>query len=735
MPESLPETPLHDLLDQTLDRAVAITTGNDSAEPRPGQVALAHDILAAMLTTSHHAAAAPTGVGKSLAAGVPAAILAALRQERTIIATESLSLQSQLVDKDLPVVVQAVFDVVGRRPKFALLKGWSNYVCASAAVTSASELAMQAPSTVAHALESISNVIASPESEVLKWALEQVLNDESGDRAMMSLDASDDEWTRISTTPAECPGVLQCPFGEICRPAQARELASEAAIIVTNHAMLAVQAAIGVPVVIANQTIGPIHHLVIDEAHGFANTVRSQGATSVSAWRLFDVLRSVEHLHSGSPGKTKLLRTGGLAVMKELDQYMASKLSRGKTIATIASNVACFGDGTDGLVLGWLERARALVPRPDATIVLREIRDRYRAIAKIDALKSAITGMATDAVNVARWVEVETRQARPPTGLENLTGAVLRLSPVDVAPLLLTNLYDAQVVGEVVDEDATLVMSVTAMSATLPQSSVFDLGVNARREVYESPFSVAFANSALFIPRADADDLAQLCFTDNGKFRFNTSAHAGWAAKIINDLVAANEGSALVLSSTTAAGKLYAESLRKAHPNLTVHSQWDGRSLRNIVAEWRDDHGSVLVGTRSLMTGVDAPGGTCSLVVCDRVARSASNPVGDARTAKIQERLEIDKWAADKYTYVADAALLLEQAAGRLIRSVSDSGMVAVLDPRLLKSSAVKYPEPTRKIYMEPLEKFGTKISDLAKAREWLVAHRARTVVAEVGAP
>ncbi|EQD67999.1 helicase c2, partial [mine drainage metagenome] len=152
-----------------------------------------------------------------------------------------------------------------------------------------------------------------------------------------------------------------------------------------------------------------------------------------------------------------------------------------------------------------------------------------------------------------------------------------------------------------------------------------------------------FANSALFVPKANADDLAQLCFKENGKFRFSTSAHAAWAAPIINDLVAANQGSALVLSSTTAAGKLYAESLRKAHPNLRVHSQWDGRSLARIVSEWRDDHSSVLVGTRSLMTGTDAPGLTNTLVIVDRVARSAGNPVDDARTAKIQERLEMDR--------------------------------------------------------------------------------------------
>jgi ATP-dependent DNA helicase DinG len=337
-------------------RAVAITTGNGSAEPRPGQVKLAQDILDAMLSKTHNAAEAPTGVGKSLAGAIPAAMLAALRQERTVIATESLSLQAQLVDKDLPVVVEAVFDVMGRRPSFALLKGWSNYVCVAASVHAASELTMQTPTTVAHALETVAH-IASPESEVIKWSLEQIVDDEPGDRATMPLDATIEMWNMVSTSPAECPGVLQCQFGEMCRPNKARELASEAAIIVTNHAMLAIQSAIGVQVVIANKTIGPIHHLVIDEAHGLANTVRSQGATSVSAWRLFDVLRSVEHLHSGSPGKTKMLRTGGLEVMRDLDRHLASKLSRGKTIATILPNVECLGDGTDDLVLGWLERA------------------------------------------------------------------------------------------------------------------------------------------------------------------------------------------------------------------------------------------------------------------------------------------------------------------------------------------------------------------------------------------
>jgi ATP-dependent DNA helicase DinG len=738
--EHAPESYLHDLLDKTLGRAVTITTGIEDAEPRPGQVVMAHDALDTMLTSGQAAGQGSTGVGKTLAYLVPAAILSAQRHERMVVATESLNLQAQLVDKDLPVVVQAVQDTTGKRPTFSLLKGWANYVCAAETYQTACDLAgvlAQAPhdarsalEAAKHELESITTLV---EADVVRWAIDEHLLDKSGDRETMMVEATDEMWDSVSTTSAECPGAMQCPFGEVCRPTRARHAAGEADIIVTNHAMLAVQAATTAPVVIGNKTLGPIHHLVIDEAHGLPNTVRAQGATSVNAWRLFDVLRTLEHMHSGNVGKTKSLRTIGLDVMKQLDKHLASKL-KGASIVTIDPSSICISDEVTGMVLAWLERARATVPRPDATAVLKEARDRYRALAKIDALRTAVGSTAIDAVNVARWIEVDSRggDRSAPKGLESTTGATLRLSPVDVAPLLLANLYDVQVAEEYVEEDS-FKMSVLACSATLPQSSVFDLGISARRKEYASPFAVAFANSVLFVPKAKTEDLEKLCFMENGRPRFDTGRHVEWAVHHINELVDANEGSALILSATTAGGKRYAEALRLAHPELVVHSQWDGGSTKNIVKKWKDDHSSILVGTRSLMTGVDLPGNSCTLVIIDRVPRSASNPVDDARVAKLQVRLELDRWGADRFVYVADAALLIEQAAGRLIRSVTDSGMVAVLDPRLLKSSVIKYPEPTREVLMKALARFEHRIVDPAKAREWLKAHRARNEVVEVG--
>lgn len=164
----------------------------------------------------------------------------------------------------------------------------------------------------------------------------------------------------------------------------------------------------------------------------------------------------------------------------------------------------------------------------------------------------------------------------------------------------------------------------------------------------------------------------------------------------------------------------HARALREQIPGLTVHSQWDGQTAR-VVREWREDERSVLVGTKSMMTGVDAPGRTCQLMIIDRVPRSPSNPVDDARVEDLTARTG-DKWQADRAVYATDAALLLSQAAGRLIRSTECTGMVACTDPRLLKRSPISYAESTRALYMRQLDHFGHRFTTTADAAAWLQA-------------
>lgn len=703
-PAPEPEGDLDEMVAAALMLAAQRITGRGDVSPRPGQEALAHDLIETFVARGQSASAAPTGVGKSLAYSIPAAISAAVRGQRTVISTESLNLQGQLVDKDLPVVIDVAEVITGRRPSYAILKGWSNYVCVASAVHE-----VPGADTVAQALEGTDDPFLRT---ILESCAEDVSDENTGDRAIVAPDAHDEEWGRVSVSSDECPGANNCPFGEVCRPADARQRAANADIIVTNHSLLAIQAVSGAPVVIGNVSLGHVNHLVIDEAHGLAQAVRSQGASALGALGLFDLLRSVERLHPSSPGKTKGLRQSGVALMKELDETLSRRLGRHSEV-TVTPTDPAIPEGLSLRIETWLDHARTLVPKPESSSVMSEIRARRRTSSRIDTLKGALTMNAGDLTDIARWIDLDLRAKNPPTGLESVTGATVRFSPVDVAGLLRGNLYGVQ-------GDATP-MSLSALSATLPQSVVVDLGVDARRREYESPFAAAYAGSALFVPRVDREDLSRIAMMQDGRPKFSTTQHVQWASDIVVDLVRANPGSTLVLSATTSNGRRYAEELRRLIPDVRTYSQWDGGPSRGIVTRWSDEERAVLVGTRSLMTGVDSRD-HCTLVIVDRVPRSAGNPVDDARVANLQERLELDRWSADRLVYVADSSLLLAQASGRLIRSTSAWGMVAVLDPRLLKSApnGLRYPEPTRQVLMEPLMKFETKITSVDGAREWL---------------
>lgn len=708
---------LFDLLEETLTRAVVLATGNDEATPRPGQLELAQSILDTMLTGSHVAAEAPTGSGKSFAAGVPAMLLAATREERTVISTETLGLQSQLIGKDLPVVAQAVKDVTGVLPTFAVLKGWSNFTCAAASVSvAAGHLGIPADSVTPDpdGIADLLDQLDPNTPELVRWALQSVVDDTSGDRATFTGQCTGDEWQRVSVSTDECLGVKECPFGPVCRPAKAKALAGEADVLVTNHAMLGVQAVTTAPVVIGSKQIGPIDHLVIDEAHGLPNVVRNQGATNIGAVALLNILRAVERA-ADIHGLHNSLRLECFTVGLDLDEHLARMLGHRSTVTAAYIEDTPGWDVVMDNVRSWLERAKALVPSPKGTRVMADIRARKSIIARIDDLSDMLGAVERNPKEFARWVAKEHVPTKVPKALAGATGATLHISPVDVGPMLRGTVYAGgpPATSDTVTPDPP--PSVTLLSATLPQSVVITSGLRVRRDEYPSPFADAYERSLLFVPKVAGSELDSFAPRTEGTGRrsFSTTDHPAWAVSYMADLVTANRGSALVLSATTTAGRYYVDQLRERLSGITVYSQWDGGSIRQVVDLWREDTGSVLVGTRSLMTGVDAPGGTCTMVVIDRVPRSAGNPVDDARVSSLMDRLEIDQWRAKQMVYVGDAALLMEQASGRLIRSKDDSGVVAVLDPRLLRSSPIAYKEVTRKALIAALSRFPHKVSSL----------------------
>ena len=792
-------------VDRVLEAAVHLATGLATAEPRPGQRALAHDVLEAMTGRDRVVAQAPTGVGKSFSHLVPAAVMAVTAGERTVISTESLALQSQIIDKDAPTVCAATTSVLGSAPRVAVLKGWGNFACSLRATHSARTLLGKpdndtAPPDPVAALTDLARELPTPPPEgagkkrrpgrakvadtdtvdidgavipradaipLLRWALTAGAVHGSGDKNSYVGTVDEASWSTVSVSTSECVGVSQCPFGTVCRPDAARAAAAAADIVVTNHSMLGVQAASAAPVVIGSQRLGLFRHLIVDEAHRLPGVVREQGAAAVSGRRVTRIQRGLSALLDGNDSLVKALLADGDVIKDAVDQSLAEQAA---TTPKKESVLRC-SEGMDplaatgDLLTGWLGRVNKMVGSIITDDQKTQIK-KMRVTGAVTSLKADLTAVREHRNGVARWVE---KGSEPSSRFARGTPASAKSTPVEVGGSLAFNVYSAEVPGALVGHPAVpetdwlstaaqsvalasaaaeslqepstpgeegeettssaggplgaprYALSVAAMSATLPNGFGRDAGLHRPTRSYESPFDTAYGRSLLFVPRASAPEDVEALNGGwpGGKVRLDTTRHTAWAASIIEALVQANNGSALILAATAAAGRSYADRLRAAGNGLHIHSQWDGGALRQITAVWREDVGSVLVGTRSLMTGVDAPGETCSLVVVDRVPRAAGNPVDDARVEALTRAVG-DRWTADSLVYASDAALLLEQAAGRLIRSVGDSGMVAVLDPRLLKTGSFSYAARSRDTYMSALHRFVRKTADLDVALEFL---------------
>lgn len=736
---------------KTLTEAVRIATGLPDAGPRPGQRTLTEDIEEALKNTGHVVGSAPTGLGKSMALLAPAMTAAAVDGSRTIISTESLSLLAQIFKKDAPVAAEACNRVTGIRPTVALLKGFSNYVCLAAVRETAetltdtvgqrlssAKLRAKLKSKAKGGIQYIDGRPFDPRDGVplLDWAL-GLAEDELGDRQSYEGAMSNELWAMVSVGPSECVGD-SCPLFEACKPRNARLLAADADIVVTNHSMLAVQAAKGVPVLIGNKNLGEFDTIMVDEAHALPASVRSAGASEVSPASVISIVKTIMRSLDGEESKVSKLIKEGQALAVELnDELKATAASIGgkEEVFRLVDGVNPV-ENTGEMLIAWARSVKNAIEPLTKSANMKAKLKANRANGRVDAFIASVNSVTLHRIGTARWItEKDPRRDNRPKYW------AAESSPVNVGGLLQANLWTAPIevdeedpmvqamreAGEPIEESGERrPLTVIAVSATLPNRFGYQSGLDADNVDYPSPFDTAYGRSLLYVPRVEPEDYdAMYPYWEpgRGKARFNTKLHYAWAAEKNVDLVEANLGSALILSATGDGGKIYAQHLRRAAKGRwNVYSQWDGMPTEQLVKTWREDVTGVLVGTKSLMTGTDAPGETCTLVSIDRMPRAAGNPVDDARVEIIMDSMQVDYWSAANYVYVTDAALLLEQAAGRLIRAMNDSGMFAVLDPRFLKKGPATYSEPARQIYKKAVRRFSTVTSDLEVAVDYLRA-------------
>ncbi len=595
---------------------------------REGQVAMAEAVTRALETERHLAVQAGTGTGKSLAYLVPAIRHAQATGSSVIVSTATIALQRQLVERDLPRLADALEKVMERRPTFAILKGRSNYVCLN-------RIGADEEPDAALLDEADVSWLGRHVARVHEWAQET----ESGDRDDLEPGVPDLAWRQVSVTARECLGATRCPHGEECFAEAARRKAHEVDIVVTNHALLAIDA-------LADIDILPEHDVVIiDEAHELDGRITSVATSELSRTALTLAAKRAGKL--GADGRDD-------KVVELSDDWLAAAalLPPGRWTDIADSVRGPLAGLRDGL---WsLREAVTRAPEGEAAHDPEKNAERQNLSNHLQELHDAIVRilMVFDEDDPASqrdvvWLDRDDRR-----------GDVLMVAPLSVAGLLHERLFGEQTV---VLTSATLTIGgrFDAMAASwgLPKGSWDSLDAGTPFD----PRRSGILYTARHLPEPGRDGLAPETLDE------------------IHDLIMAAGGRTLGLFSSRRAAEQAAEVMRTRLP-FDVYCQGDD-TTGALVEKFARNENACLFGTLTLWQGVDVPGSACSLVLIDRVPfPRPDDPLLQAR----KEAAEAEGRNGFMEVAATHAALLMAQGAGRLLRSVSDRGVVAVLDNRLV---------------------------------------------------
>lgn len=620
--------------------AVAALGGSE----RSGQLQMATAVAAAFETGEHLVVQAGTGTGKSLAYLVPAVVRAINEDEPVVVSTATIALQRQLVDRDLPRLADSLADALPRPPQFALLKGRRNYLCLNKIHGGAPGGEDESGAEEERPQEELFNPMAASAlgrdvQRLTAWAS----TTDTGDRDDLKPGVPDRSWSQVSVSARECIGVARCPFGSECFSERARGRAGAADIVVTNHALLAIDA-------VSESAVLPEHALlVVDEAHELADRVTSVATAELTSANLGVALRRItrlvspeltDRLEAASATLTSAIHDATPGRIDHLDDELATYLTALRDAASAARSA-----------IETTSDAKAAAARAEAAAALSEISD--TASRMLTSFVPAIPDR-TDVV----WLDHEDNRGSP--------RPVLRVAPLTVAGLLRNQVF-ARSTTVLTSATLTLGGSFDAMATAW---GLIGPDENTDRPPWRgldvgSPFQHAKAGIlyvAAHLPPPGRDG-------------------TGSAEQLseITELITAAGGRTLGLFSSMRAARAAAEVMRE-RLSTPVLCQGDDTTSA-LVEQFTEELAASLFGTLSLWQGVDVPGPSLSLVLIDRIPfPRPDDPLLGARQRAVAAR------GGNGFMAVAasHAALLLAQGSGRLLRRVSDRGVVAVLDSRMV---------------------------------------------------
>ena len=679
--------------------------GRPMFESRPQQLDMLRSVTKALSTSQHVMIEAGTGIGKSFAYLLPAALWSTTNNHRVVISTNTINLQDQLMDKDIPDLRAAL----GLNLRAIVLKGRSNYLCPRRLEA----MRHRGPQNI-------------DEMRVLAKVLVWLNADGSGDKRQITLSGPFEQevWMRLSAEDETCNAeVCQSRMGGVCPYFQARQAAQSAHVIIVNHALLLAD-------VITNSKVLPEYkYLIVDEAHHLESATTgalSYRISSADIGRLFYELGGVS---SGTLGLLlKALSTrvnpselAGIstAIHRATDLIFQADNSFKKLFHSIEEFLEQEREGREVGDYGQQTRITTSVQHlPGWTPVEIAWDDTNNLLEALIKLLSNLQRDITDSAQgedetleeiisdlnsiLSRFSEVQLRvnSLVSETNIETINWVEIepraqRLS-LNVAPLHIGSMMEKYLWHE---KD-----SVILTSATLTADGVFDylrgrLNADEADElVLGSPFDYE-SSALLYIPNDMPEPVEY-------------AQYQKWVERALLQLAKATGGRMLALFTSYKQLKITAAviSPRLAEAGIHLFEQGEGASATALLETFRKQDRAVLLGTRSFWEGVDIPGEKLSVLVIVKLPFDVPNdPIIAARAETFENPF-------DEYM-LPEAILRFRQGFGRLIRTQSDRGVVALLDRRVLTK---KYGQQFLHSLPQCTQRIGPVEELPAEAKKWL---------------
>jgi DNA polymerase-3 subunit epsilon/ATP-dependent DNA helicase DinG len=681
-----------------LDEDGTLANSIDRYEQRPQQVEMAQAIADSFNNSQHLLIEAGTGIGKSLAYLVPAIQWAVKNNQRVVVSTNTINLQEQLINHDVPLIKQAMeleFDA-------QVMKGRGNYLCPRRLAA----IRRRRPSNIDE-LKTL--------AKILIWLQES----QTGDRGEISLRGGEYfVWSRLSAEDEDCSlHRCQMQMNGSCPYYKARKRADAAHIVIANHALLISDAAS------ENSVLPPYHYLVVDEAHQLEDAItygmsfrvdqigllrRLSDLGGVNSGLLGDLLKSIR---ADAPDKyvmrlevfiqdignaSKAMQSHVRSFFGTVEQFIQDshsennpkiRLDEKKRGLNAFNNVCNSWESLDEFfevvvdAMGQLPSAINKLKKYNVQGIEDHINAAAAAARNLKEIHTELRSLIdnTDA-NRVYWVN----------NARTVDYISLQSAPLHVGPLMEDYLWNTK-------------ESIVLTSATLRTSDDFTflrdrLYANTAHELaLGSPFNYR-ESTLVYIP----DDIPMP----------HEQGYQRAVERGIVDLAAALDGRVLVLFTSYAQLRETAANIspRLAMGNITVYDQATGGSQETLLDNFKSTEKAVLLGTRSFWEGVDIPGDDLVALVIVRLPFAVPNdPIFAARSGSYPNSF-------NDYA-IPDAILRFRQGFGRLIRTKTDRGIVTIFDSRIInKSYGLKFVESLPDVSL----KYG-QLSELPNASEkWL---------------